>query len=130
MLNGAPGPYRAELARETLACGIPRAREGEHPPALGAGHLGEQMRRGAEAVQAEIAPLARGAVGAIADEPGAQERRQLRGRPPGGQGQTVARVGERLLGVTPVPGITGKARPLAQILLPREIGRASCRERV
>src|SRR5881227_1202265 len=39
--------------------------------------------------------------------------------PPGGQGQTVARVGEHLLGVTPVAGITGKARPLAQILLPR-----------
>src|SRR2546429_7053327 len=30
--------------------------------------------------------------------------------------RSVARIGERLLGVTPVTGITGKARPLAQIL--------------
>src|SRR5205085_12369143 len=65
--------------------------------------------------------------------PRAKKRGELRGRPFGRQVQAVARIGEHLLGVTAVPRVPGKARPLAEILAARaaieEIGRASCRER-
>ena len=56
-LVGVAGPHRAELAGELLRRGVARPREGEDPPALVARHLGHDVRRGAEAVDAE--PLAR-----------------------------------------------------------------------
>src|SRR5437764_12195665 len=124
-LVGAAGPLRAELASEALAGGISGTREGEHPDALRTRHLSEEMSRGAEAVEAEPARLAhrlteaREAVSAIADEPRAKKRGELRGRPFGGERQAVALVGEHLLGVTAVPRVSGEARPLAQILPPR-----------
>src|SRR5207245_695853 len=62
---------------------------------------------------------AREAVSAIADEPRAKKRGELRGRPFGGERQAVALVGEHLLGVTAVPRVPGEARPLAQILAAR-----------
>src|SRR2546427_3065242 len=83
------------------------------------------MSRGAEAVETEPARLAhrlteaREAVSAITDEPGAEQRGELRGRPFGRERQAVACVGEHLLGVTAVPRVPGEARPLAQILTAR-----------
>src|ERR1700738_4734039 len=112
----AAGPHRAEFAREALAGCIPRAREREHAPALPPGQLGEQMRRGAEAIEAEVARLARDTVGAIADEPRAQQRRQFGGRRLARQRQTVARIGEHLLRVAPVAAVPREARLLTQIL--------------
>src|SRR5437660_940543 len=124
-LVGAAGPLRAELASEALAGGISGTSEGEHLDALRTRHLSEEMSRGAEAVEAEPARLAhrlteaREAVSAIADEPRAKKRGELRGRPFGGERQAVALVGEHLLGVTAVPRVPGEARPLAQILAAR-----------
>src|SRR3954454_20860306 len=47
------GPLGADLARERLRRRVVRAREGEHAPALVAGYLGDDVRGGAEAVEAE-----------------------------------------------------------------------------
>lgn len=71
-----PHPGGAQLAGEGLRPGIPRARKSEHLPALPAQHLRGNMRRGAEAIQADAATLSGQAQRPPADQSGAQQRRQ------------------------------------------------------
>ena len=56
---------------------VARAREGEHAPPLVERHLGDDVRRGAEAVDAEPLGVAGQPQRAVADQAGAQERRRL-----------------------------------------------------
>ena len=52
-LVGASRPLGAELAREALAVGVARAGEREDPPTLVSRHLRDDVRRRAEAVEAD-----------------------------------------------------------------------------
>ena len=75
--EGVSGPLRAERARELLRHGVLGTREGEDTPALVARHLADDVRRGAEPVEAEPLGVAGETERAIADQPGAEERRRL-----------------------------------------------------
>ena len=74
-LVGATRPLRAELTGERLAAGVAGLREGEDPPTLVARDLGDDVRRGAEAVQPESLGVSREPQRAVADQAGAEERR-------------------------------------------------------
>src|SRR5713226_2429663 len=52
-LVGGAGPLGAELERQRLRRLVPRTREGEDAPALAARELRDDVRGGAEAVEAE-----------------------------------------------------------------------------
>ena len=71
------GPLRAERAGERLRLVVALARHGEHAAALAPRDLRDDVRRGAEAVQAEPLGVAGEAQRAVADQPGAEERRRL-----------------------------------------------------
>jgi hypothetical protein len=77
------------------------------------------VRGSAKTVQAEIVALARLEVGTVANEAGAQQRREARGRRPGRQRQAVAGVGQHLLRIAAVAAVAGEARLGTQILLSR-----------
>ncbi len=72
------GPLGSELAGERLRLVVALAREGEHPPALGERELGDDVRRGAEAVEAEPLGAPGEAERAPPDQPCAEKRRELR----------------------------------------------------
>ncbi len=116
-LIGVACPHRAKLPGEGLGLEITRSGKGEDPAALGAGDLGEEVRGGAKAVEAEIGSLACGTIGAIADEPRAKERRELYGGDLSRQWQAKTRVRERFLGVAAIHRIAGEARVLAEVFL-------------
>ena len=69
----AAGPVGAKAAREGLADGIARSGEGMHPPALGRGHLHDQVRCRAEAVQPQALAGAGGLEATPADQAGAHQ---------------------------------------------------------
>src|SRR5207247_1119511 len=115
----APRAHGAELLREPLALAVARAGEREDAPPLVARHLRHEMRRRAEAVQPQPLPVPRGHERAVADQPGTEERRSLGVAVALGQGEAVARVGHRVLGVPAVDLIAREARPLAQVLAGR-----------
>jgi hypothetical protein len=74
------------------------------------------MRRGAETVQADHARVARERVAAIADQPGAKERRRFGVAITLGNRQAEALVGEHVLGVAAVDAAAGEAGSLAEVL--------------
>uniref|UniRef100_A0A0U1PBP6 Uncharacterized protein n=1 Tax=Mizugakiibacter sediminis TaxID=1475481 RepID=A0A0U1PBP6_9GAMM len=114
--SDAPRPHGAQFARERLRGGIAGARERIHLAALVARQLRDDVRGGAEAVQPEPARVAGEAQRAVADQAGAEQRRGFGVAVLRGQGEAVARVGERVLGVAAVELIAGEARLLAQVL--------------
>src|SRR5919199_1928844 len=67
-------PLGPQLTGKLLCIHVARARKGEDPPALGAGHLRDDVGGGAAAVQAQALRLAGHDQAAIADEPGALQR--------------------------------------------------------
>ena len=73
---------------------------------------------GAEAVDAQNFPRARLAETAIADQPGARQRRNGRVSIGGWQAEAVPRVRYRQLGIAVVALVTGEASALAEIFLP------------
>ncbi len=115
-VGAGAGPGRAEFQREALAFLVAGTREGEHPPAFQACHLRQQVGGGAEAVQAEPAALAGRATGAVADQPGAQQRGGLRIGVAVGNGKAEARIGQCVLGIAAIHGVAGEQRLLAQVL--------------
>ena len=110
------GPLGAELAREALRRVVAGAREREHAPALVAGDLADDVRGGAEAVEAEPLGVAGHPQRAVADQPGAQQRRGLEVRVAVGDREAEARVGDRVLGEAAVEVAAGEARAVAQVL--------------
>ena len=75
---GAARPDRAEPAREALRRLVARPGEGEDLAALEAADLRQDMRGGAEAVEADPLARPRRFQAAPADQPGAQQRRGRR----------------------------------------------------
>ena len=71
-------PLRAEPLRERLRCLVLRAREREHAPALVHGDLADDVRGRPEAIEAEALAVAGQPQRAVADQPAAQQRRDLR----------------------------------------------------
>ena len=73
----APAHSAPRPAGEVHRCAIAGPDEGEHPAALGARHLGDDVRRRAKAVQPEALGIARHRERAVADETGAEQRRRM-----------------------------------------------------
>src|SRR5690606_10360909 len=96
---------------------VARPGEGVDLSALMARHLGDDVRRGAEAVDAQTLGVARHAQRAIADQPGAKKRRRLVVRVVAVDRKAVAGVGDRVLGIAAVDLVAGEARRVAQVLL-------------
>src|SRR5439155_643720 len=107
---------RAERARQLLALVVPRAREREDAPPLVAGNLGDDVRRGSEAVEPEPLAVARQPQRAVADQPGAEQRRELQRRLVVRQPEAVARVGDRGLRVAAVQVVAREAGAQAEVL--------------
>ena len=89
LVRGA-GPFGAKAQREFDRRPVARPGEGENPAALGAGDLGDDVRRRAEAVQTEAFGIARHGERAVADEPGAEQWRRVDIAAPAAHGQAVA----------------------------------------
>ena len=116
----APGPDRAELARGALRRLVARPRERVDLASLPADDLGQDVRRRAEAVEADPLRLAAHPQRAIADQPGAQERRRLLIGLLARQGEAEALVGDHVLGIPAVDVAAGKAGAHAEVLAPRQ----------
>jgi hypothetical protein len=82
--------------------------------------LDDDVRRGAEAVEAEPLGVAREAEGAVADQAGAEERRRLEIVVLLRKRQAVALVGDDPLRVAAVEVVAREARRLAEVLAARE----------
>src|SRR5262249_49452602 len=96
------GPGGAELERETLRGLVAAAREREQLAASSARELREQMRRCAEPVEAEVAAVARGLVGAIADQARAEQWSSVRVVVAIGNAKAVARIRDYVVRVAAV----------------------------
>ena len=116
-LLGRTGPAGAELAREPLRRRIARAREGVHLLVVIDGELGDDVRGGAEAVDAEPAHIADELPRAVSDEPGTHQRSRLRVGVLRGNGERVGGVGGDVFGITAVERVAGETGPIAQVLL-------------
>ena len=77
------------------------------------------MRGGAEAVDAEALRVPGQLQRAVADQPGAEQRRRLGVAIAVRQLEGVARVGDRVVGIAAVDLVAGEARVVAEILLTR-----------
>src|SRR6476646_6273682 len=86
--------------------------------ALPHGDLHQNVRGGAETVKPERAPLAGHAVAAPADQSGAEQRRERRIITLAGQGEAIARVGDRVGRVAAVAWIAGEKRRIAEVFAP------------
>ena len=117
-LVGGAGPFGAEAEREVDGRPVVRPDEGEHPPALGARDLGDDMGRRAEAVEAETLGIARHREGAVTDEPGAEQGSSLGVAPVAAHGQAVALVGDAVVAIAAVPRVAGEESVRAQVLPP------------
>jgi hypothetical protein len=131
-LVGAAGPDRPQRPRKCLRRRVVAAGEGIDATTLPGRDLSKDVRSRAEAVQAKriqtfpFKPCAllrsplRGsdAIAAPADQPGAEERRDLGVIPPLGQRKAIARIGERVCRVAAIAGESCKQRPIAQIFPP------------
>jgi hypothetical protein len=81
-----------------------------------AGDLGDDVGGGAEAVEADPLGVARKAERAVADQPGAEERRRLEVVETVGNRQAVALVCDDPVRVAAVEVVAGEARRLAEVL--------------
>jgi hypothetical protein len=113
------GPVGAELAREALPGLVGRTRERECAAALVAGDLEHDVCGGSEAVQAERVSVACEAKRAVADQPGAEERRRLLVPIAVWDREAEALVRDGVLGEAAVQVVAGEASPLAEVLAAR-----------
>ena len=104
--------------RELLARGVAGSGDREDAPSLVARHLGNDVSRRAEAVQAKAHAVTRGVERAISDQSRAQQRRRIDVAVRAVDGKAESRVGDRVLGVSAVDVIAGESRAVAQILAP------------
>ena len=110
-----PGPLGAEAARELLRREVARAGEREHEPALMAGDLGDDVRGGAKPVDADRVRLAGHAQAAVADQPGAHQRRRFDIAVAGVDRKAIALIGHAQLGIAAVDRVAGETRAIAKI---------------
>src|SRR6185437_1155532 len=116
---GGAGPGGAEPARHLLARRVAGAGEGEDLATLPAQHLGQNVRRGTEAVEADAAAIARPAQRAQADEAGAHERRGSHRIVETIERKCKGCVRQHMAGVTAVAGIAGELRRVAEVFTSR-----------
>ena len=114
--SDGPGPLAAELERERGGRVVSGPHEAEHPPPLVPRDLDDDVRGGAEAVEAEPFGIAGEAQRAVADQPGAEERRRLQVVVGVGKREAVALVGDDPLRVAAVEVVAGEAGRLAEVL--------------
>src|SRR5919204_145419 len=100
------------------SCGF-CASECEHARALMARDLRHDVRRGAEAVEAEPFGITRQPQGPVADQPGAEQRRRLQVRVALRDRDAEALVGGGELRVAAVPVVAGEASLVAEVLASR-----------
>ena len=110
------GPFGAETTREILRHPVARPGECENPAALVAGDLRDDMSGGAETVDSDGAGVAGHAQRAIADQPGAHQRRRLDIAVDRVDRKAIALVGDGQLGITAIDLIPGEPGAVAQIL--------------
>src|SRR5215217_6585068 len=122
--SSGSGPLRPERPRQPLGLLVLRAGEGEHAPPLVHRDLADDVRRRAEAVQTEALRVAREPQRAVADQPAAQQRRELERVRLVRQREAEALVGDRPLGVAAVDVAAREASALAEVLAPRAAERA------
>src|SRR5205823_4375561 len=118
-LVAAAAPRRAKLARKTLTFDVAGARERVDLAALVMSDLRDDMRRGAESVDADPLGPAGLPERAIADQSGAKPGRELDIGTAGRQPKAIATVGDRAFGVAAVDRIAGEAGEVAQIFAAR-----------
>ena len=117
-LVGGAGPFGAEAERKVDRRPVAGPDEGEHPATLGARDLGDNVRRRAEAVEAEALGIARHRERAVADKPGAEQGCSLGIAAVAAHGQAVALVGDAVVAIAAVPRVAGEERVGAQVLPP------------
>ena len=113
----APGPARAELARERLRGVVAGAGEGEDARAPASAATWARMCAAApKPYRPSALRLAAHAQRAVADQPGAQQRRELLVGVARRAAEAVARVGDGVLGHAAVDVAAGEAGPRAEVL--------------
>src|SRR5207245_2104748 len=105
---GCARPDGAQLAGELLCALIAGTSERVYPPSLPATHLGEDVRRVPEAVEAHAAGVPAQAQRPVADQPGAHQRRCLLAGVAVGDLKAEPRVGDRVLGEAAVDVAPGE----------------------
>ena len=105
-----------KAVRERLGRIVARPCKGKYLPPLRQCDLRDQVRRGPEAVDAETARIAGERIGAVTDQPGAQQRRRMQVVIALRQRQHIRRVGHGVFGVTTVLLVAGEAGIGAEIL--------------
>jgi hypothetical protein len=109
-------PLAAELERERSRLVVARPDEAEHAPSLVPSDLHDDVRRGAEAVEPEPLRIAGEAQRAVADQPGAEERRRLDVVVPDGKREAVVLVGDDPLRIATVELVSREPGRLAEVL--------------
>ena len=118
LVRGAD-PGGAEVARQVLGGVVRRAREGVDLAPLPAHHLGDDVRRRAEAVDAHAPRVAAHGERPVSDQAGAQQRRHVGVGEAVGEGEAEALVGDGVLRHAAVDVAAGEPRAGAQVLAPR-----------
>jgi hypothetical protein len=114
--SSEPPAHTAPSERaNSCAARSPGPGEGEDLPALVARHLRDDVGGRAKAVNADSPTLASEAQGAVADQPGAQQRRGRDIIEFGRDRETVALVGDGQLGIAAIDLVAGETGPVAQI---------------
>ena len=113
-----PCPAAAERLSKCLTGEIPGTREGEHLAPLPNSQLRQEMCRGAETVEAQALSTSE-LVCAIADQPGAQERRRFDVRKSLGYAKAIARIRDYMGRVAAVAAEAGEERLVAEVFPPR-----------
>ncbi len=115
---GAAGPDRAQLPRERLRLIVAGPGEGVDLLPLVNRHLGQDVRRRAEAVEAQALHVVAGEpIGAVADQTRAEQRRGLRRVGDARHREGVALMGHGVFRVAAIQRVACELRMLAEILL-------------
>src|SRR5262249_11163550 len=127
VLDGAR-PGRAQLEGERLRPLVAAPGQRNHAPAFPHRELAEDVRRGTKAVEADRSGLGRHPVGAIADQPGAEERRRLQIRVALRERKAETLVGDGDFRVAAVEVVARELGEVAEVLLfgPAEAALATC----
>src|SRR6202043_2087498 len=103
----AAGPRATEAAGEFLAGDIGGPRDREDAPSFIPNHLGNDVGRRAETVEAEAHAASRGVERAVSDQPGAEQRCRLHVTVRAIYWKAESGVGNRVLGVPTVDVVAG-----------------------
>ena len=115
--SSEPPAHTAPSSRANACAGLVAGTgDREHASPLPARHLAEDVRRGAEPVEAETGAVAAHPQGAEADQAGTQQRGGLEVRVPVRQGEAEPLVGDRVLRHPAVEVAAGEAGTLAEVL--------------